>query len=62
MDIPLLGPVSVTGFTHIWWFLFFLVGVLVLVGVYFSVQRARRRRLQQFANSELLDSVSHLLQ
>src|SRR5690349_20615175 len=58
MDIPLLGPVSVTGFTHIWWFLFFLVGVLVLVGVYFSVQRARRRRLQQFANAELLDSVS----
>lgn len=58
MDIPLLGPVSVTGFTHIWWFLFFLIGVLVLVGVYFSVQRARRRRLQQFANSELLDSVS----
>ena len=36
----------------------FLVVVLALIGLYFVAQRARRRRLQQFANTELLDSVA----
>jgi Ca-activated chloride channel family protein len=58
MTLPLLGPVSLTGFQHIWWFLLFLVGVLALVGLYVLAQVARRRRLQQFANTELLDSVA----
>ena len=58
MTLPLLGPVSLTGFQHIWWFVLFLAGVLALIGWYFLTQRARRRRLQQFANTELLDSVS----
>jgi Ca-activated chloride channel homolog len=58
MTLPLLGPVSLTGFTHLWWLLLFLIVVLVLVGMYFAAQIARRRRLQQFANTELLDSVA----
>ncbi|MCT7659822.1 VWA domain-containing protein [Mycobacterium deserti] len=58
MTLPLLGPVSLTGFQHIWWFVLFLVVVAGLVGFYLVVQRSRRRRLQQFANTELLDSVS----
>ncbi|WP_156426745.1 VWA domain-containing protein, partial [Mycobacterium sp. IS-3022] len=58
MTLPLLGPVSLTGFQHIWWFLLFLVVLLVLVGLYVAAQFARRRRLQQFANTESLDSVA----
>jgi Ca-activated chloride channel homolog len=58
MTLPFLGPVSLTGFQHIWWFLLFLVVVLVLIGLYGAAQIARRRRLQQFANTELLDSVA----
>ncbi|MEO3760514.1 VWA domain-containing protein [Mycobacterium sp. B14F4] len=58
MTLPLLGPVSLTGFTHLWWFALFLIAVLALIGWYLVAQRARRRRLQQFANTELLDSVA----
>src|SRR6478609_2849666 len=58
MSIPLLGPVSLTGFQHIWWLVLFVVVVLGLVGLYLFAQAARRRRLQQFANAELLDSVA----
>lgn len=58
MTIPLLGPVSLTGFSHIWWLLFFVLVVLGLAGLYVVAQIARRRRLQQFANTELLDSVA----
>ena len=58
MTLPLLGPVSLTGFQHIFWLLFFLVIVAGLVGLYVTAQLSRRRRLQQFANTELLDSVA----
>ncbi len=58
MTIPLLGPVSLTGFQHIWWLVLFVVVVLGLIGLYAFAQAARRRRLQQFANAELLDSVA----
>ena len=58
MTIPLLGPVSLTGFQHIWWLVLFVVIVLGLIGLYAFAQAARRRRLQQFANAELLDSVA----
>ncbi len=58
MTLPLLGAVSLTGFQHLWWFLVFLVAVVGLIGFYVVVQRARRRRLQKFANTELLDSVA----
>jgi Ca-activated chloride channel family protein len=58
MNIPLLGPVSLTGFTHLWWFLLFAIILAALIGLYFTAQRARRKRLEQFANTELLDSVA----
>jgi Ca-activated chloride channel homolog len=58
MTLPLLGPASLTGFQHRWWFFFFLLVSLVLVGLYIAAQLARRRRMQQFANTELLDSVA----
>ena len=57
MNIPLLGPMSLTGFEHTWYFLFLLV-VLVLVGLYIAAQLARQRRVLRFANMELLDSVA----
>src|ERR1700738_646049 len=57
MNIPLLGPMSLTGFEHTWYFLFLLV-VLVLVGLYIAGQLARQRRVLRFANMELLDSVA----
>jgi Ca-activated chloride channel family protein len=58
MNIPLLGPASLSGFQHIWWFVLFVVVSLALVGLYLIAQAARRRRLQRFANTELLDSVA----
>jgi Ca-activated chloride channel homolog len=57
MNIPLLGPMSLTGFAHTWYFLFLLV-VLVLVGLYIAAQLARQRRVLRFANMELLESVA----
>jgi len=60
MTIPLLGPVSLTGFSHIGWLVFFVLVVLGLAALYVVAQLARRRRLQQFADTELLDSVAPL--
>jgi Ca-activated chloride channel family protein len=57
MNIPLLGPMSLTGFEHTWYLLFLLV-VLVLVGLYIAAQLARQRRVLRFANMELLESVA----
>ena len=57
MTLPLLGPMSLSGFEHPWFFLFFLV-VLGLVGLYIVVQLARQRRVLRFANMELLESVA----
>ncbi|WP_137147489.1 VWA domain-containing protein [Mycolicibacterium sp. CR10] len=57
MTLPLLGPMSLSGFEHPWFFLFFLV-VLGLVGLYIVVQMARQRRVLRFANMELLESVA----
>jgi Ca-activated chloride channel family protein len=48
---------TLTGFDQAWYFLFFVV-VLGLVGLYIAGQRARRKRLQRFANTELLESVA----
>jgi Ca-activated chloride channel family protein len=58
MNIPLLGPASLTGFQHIWWFVLFVLISVALVALYFIAQLARRRRLLRFANTELLDSVA----
>ncbi|KHO26443.1 hypothetical protein QQ44_12200 [Mycolicibacterium setense] len=57
MILPILGPMSLTGFAHAWWFLFLFV-VLALVAYYVIVQRARKQRVLRFANMELLESVA----
>ena len=57
MTLPLLGPMTLTGFEHVWFFLFLFV-VLGLVGLYIVVQLARRKRMLRFANMELLESVA----
>jgi Ca-activated chloride channel family protein len=57
MTLPLLGPMTLTGFEHVWFFLFLLV-VLGLVGLYIVVQLARQKRMLRFANMELLESVA----
>jgi Ca-activated chloride channel family protein len=57
MNVPLLGPMTLTGFEHKWWFLFLLV-ILGLVALYIVAQVARKRRVLRFANMELLESVA----
>ena len=57
MTVPLLGPMTLSGFEHDWFFLFLLV-VLGLIGLYIVVQLARRKRMLRFANMELLESVA----
>ncbi|BBZ45633.1 VWA domain-containing protein [Mycobacterium parmense] len=57
MKLPLLGPVSLTGFQNAWFFLFLLVVALVVVG-YVAQQFARRRRVLRFANMEVLERVA----
>ncbi|MGV9802578.1 VWA domain-containing protein [Mycobacterium sp. NPDC003449] len=57
MTLPILGPMSLSGFAHAWWFLFLLV-VAGLVALYVLVQRARQQRILRFANMELLESVA----
>src|ERR1700694_220094 len=57
MTVPRLGPMTLSGFEHVWLFLF-LVVVLGLIGLYIVVQLARHRRMLRFANMELLESVA----
>src|SRR6201985_2373164 len=57
MTLPLLGPMSLSGFEHAWFFLFPLV-VLGLAALYVLMQWARQRRMLRFANMELLESVA----
>jgi Ca-activated chloride channel homolog len=57
MTLPVLGPMTLAGFEHAWFFLFLLV-VLGLVGLYIAMQAARRKRMLRFANTELLESVA----
>lgn len=57
MNVPLLGPMTLTGFAHPWWFLFFVVIIALIVG-YIVAQLARQRRVLRFANMELLESVA----
>jgi Ca-activated chloride channel family protein len=48
---------SLSGFEHPWFFLFFLV-IAALVAFYVVVQRAREKRVLRFANMELLETVA----
>ncbi len=57
MTLPLLGPMTLGGFEHPWFFLFLLV-IAGLVGLYVVVQFARQKRFLRFANMELLESVA----
>ncbi|GAS92176.1 VWA domain-containing protein [Mycolicibacterium brisbanense] len=57
MTLPILGPISLSGFAHAWWFLFLFV-VAALAALYVIVQRARQQRILRFANMELLESVA----
>jgi Ca-activated chloride channel family protein len=57
MTVPLLGPMTLSGFEHAWFFLFLFV-VLGLMGLYIVVQLARRKRMLRFANMELLECVA----
>ncbi|OBB85966.1 hypothetical protein A5760_00330 [Mycobacterium colombiense] len=57
MTLPLLGPMSLSGFEHSWFFLFLLV-VVGLAALYILMQLARQRRMLRFANMELLESVA----
>lgn len=57
MTLPLLGSMSLSGFEHPWFFLFFLV-IAALVVLYVMVQRAREKRVLRFANMELLETVA----
>lgn len=57
MTLPLLGPMTLSGFAHPWFFLFlFVIGGLV--ALYILMQVARQRRILRFANMELLESVA----
>ncbi|MBV9351307.1 MAG: hypothetical protein JOZ23_07190, partial [Mycobacterium sp.] len=44
MTLPLLGPLTLSGFQHAWFFLFLLI-VLLMLGLYVAVQFTRRRRV-----------------
>lgn len=57
MTLPLLGPMSLSGFDHSWFFLFFLV-VLGLAALYVVMQLARKQRMLRFANMEMLEKVA----
>jgi len=57
MTLPLLGPMTLSGFEHAWFFLFLFV-VFAIVALYIVVQVARHRRILRFANMELLESVA----
>jgi len=57
MTLPLLGPMTLSGFEHPWYLLFLLV-VLAVVGLYVVVQMSRQKRMLRFANMELLESVA----
>jgi Ca-activated chloride channel homolog len=57
MTFPILGPMSLSGFEHPWFFLF-LLPVLGLIGLYIVVALARHKRMLRFANMELLESVA----
>jgi len=57
VTLPLLGPMTLSGFAHAWYFLFLLV-VVGVAALYVVMQLARQRRMLRFANTELLDSVA----
>jgi Ca-activated chloride channel family protein len=57
MTVAVLGPLSLSGFKHPWFFVFVLL-ILGLAGFYLVVVLRRRRQVMRFANLELLESVA----
>lgn len=57
MTLPVVGPLSLTGFRHDWFFLYALLVVAVVAG-YVAVQVMRRHHVLRFANLELLMRVA----
>ena len=57
MNIPLVGPLTLSGFSSGWFFLYLLV-VLGIAAAYVVVTLARRKRVLRFANMELLEKVA----
>jgi Ca-activated chloride channel family protein len=57
MNVPVLGPLALSGFAHAWYFLY-LVVILALIAAYVIVQFARRRRVLRFANMDLLERIA----
>jgi Ca-activated chloride channel homolog len=57
VTLPLLGPMTLSGFAHAWFFAFAAVAVAVAVG-YLVLQRRRPKRAMRFANMDLLVSVA----
>jgi Ca-activated chloride channel homolog len=57
MNVPLTGPLTLSGFRELVVFVYLLV-ILGLIGVYIVVQPARRKRVLRFANMELLQKVA----
>jgi Ca-activated chloride channel family protein len=59
MTLPLLGPITLAGFAHVWFFLFALVAAAVAV-LYVVMLRRRQTRVLRFANLHILDQVARV--
>jgi Ca-activated chloride channel homolog len=57
MNIPLVGPLTLSGFANAWFFLYLCV-ISAVVGAYLVVLRVRRKQVLRFANMELLQRVA----
>lgn len=57
MNVPLLGPLTLSDFANPWFFLYALV-IVAMVALYVLAVQARRRRVLRFANTELLESIA----
>jgi Ca-activated chloride channel family protein len=57
MSVPLIGPLTLSGFADKWFFLF-LLAVCAVIGLYLVVTLARPKRAMRFANMELLERVA----
>lgn len=57
MTLPVLGPMSLTGFQDPWFFVV-LVLVLLLPGFYLARRFKRRRQVLRFANMDVLEGVA----
>jgi len=56
MNIPFIGPLTLSGFSSAWFFLY-LIAVVGAVAIYLLLRKARRKRVLRFANTELLEQV-----